>query len=198
MRILVFGGTSFLGRAIVAEGLRRGHDLTLFTRGITGPGLFATATHLIGDRDVGDYRALAGNAWEAVVDVTAYVPRHVAQAIAAVPGHFGRWLLISTGSVYDRFRAYDGMDESAPRLSPRRDTEDIDEAYGELKVAVEDDVLARFGNQATIVRPGIVAGPTTRATDSRAGSAAPPVAAVSPYRHDQVSPCAWSTPAMSR
>ena len=91
--------------------------------------------------------------------MTAYLPRHVTQAVAAVEDHAGRWLLISTGSVYDRSRAHLGMDESAPRLAPRRDTEDTDSAYGEFKVAVEDDVLAHFGDRATIVRPGLIAGP---------------------------------------
>lgn len=71
MRILVLGGTSFLGRAIAKEALGRGHDLTLFTRGMTGPGLFPTAQRMVGDRDVGDYRALTGASWDAVVDVTA-------------------------------------------------------------------------------------------------------------------------------
>jgi 2'-hydroxyisoflavone reductase len=158
MRILVLGGTSFIGRAIVSEALLREHDLTLFSRGRTGSELFPEATRLVGDRDTGDYAALVGGTWDAVVDVTAYVPRHVAQATRALD-HQGRWLLISTGSVYDKDRGWDGMTEDAPRVAPERESEDVTAHYGALKVACEDDVLELFGERATIVRPGIVGGP---------------------------------------
>ena len=161
MRILVLGGTSFVGRAIAAEALVRGDELTLFSRGITRAALFARADRRKGDRETGDYASLADGSWDAVVDVSAYVPRHVAQAAEAVQDRGGRYLLISTGSVYDRaLAAPEAMDENAPRLAPVRNTEEVTgETYGALKVACEDDVLARFVDRATIVRPGIVAGP---------------------------------------
>ncbi len=157
----MLGGTSFVGRAIAAEALGRGDELTLFSRGITGAALFARADRRKGDRETGDYASLADGSWDAVVDVSAYVPRHVAQAAEAVQDRGGRYLLISTGSVYDRaLAAPDAMDENAPRLAPVRNTEEVTgETYGALKVACEDDVLARFVDRATIVRPGIVAGP---------------------------------------
>ena len=157
----MLGGTSFVGRAIAAEAVGRGDELTLFSRGITGAALFARADRRKGDRETGDYASLADGSWDAVVDVSAYVPRHVAQAAEAVQDRGGRYLLISTGSVYDRaLAAPDAMDENAPRLAPVRNTEEVTgETYGALKVACEDDVLARFVDRATIVRPGIVAGP---------------------------------------
>ena len=156
----MLGGTSFVGRAIAAEALVRGDELTLFNRGIRGAALFARADRRKGDRETGDYASLADGSWDAVVDVSAYVPRHVAQAAEAVQDRGGRYLLISTGSVYDRtLAAPDAMDENAPRLAPVRNTEEVTgETYGALKVACEDDVLARFVDRATIVRPGIVAG----------------------------------------
>ena len=160
MRILVLGGTSFVGRAIVEDALGQGDDVTLFGRGQTGPELFPTLTRARGDRATGDYAALAHGAWDAVVDVSGYVPRHVQQAIAAVGQRVGRYLFISTGSVYDRAQAVDGLTEDTPRLAPERGTEDSSgPAYGPLKVACEDDVLALLGSRATIVRPGVVAGP---------------------------------------
>jgi 2'-hydroxyisoflavone reductase len=161
MRILVLGGTSFVGRAIVEALLRRGHEVTLFSRGRTGAELFPGVERRIGDRATGDYSSLAGGSWDAVVDVSGYVPRHVAQAMDAVGDDVRRYLFISTGSVYDYRRAPAGkLDEDCPRLEARRDTEDSSgAAYGPLKVACEDDVLARFGGRATVVRPGIVAGP---------------------------------------
>lgn len=160
MRILVLGGTSFVGRAIVDDLRSRGDDVALFTRGKTNPDLFPDVERLIGDRDTGEYGSLADRSWDAVVDVSAYVPRHVAQATEALDGRGGRYLFISTGSVYDRTKAADSMTEDSPRLAPERGTEEIDaETYGRLKVACEDDVLTAYGDRATIVRPGIVAGP---------------------------------------
>jgi 2'-hydroxyisoflavone reductase len=158
VNVLVLGGTSFVGRAIVDDLLARDHAPTLFSRGVTGPELFPGVPRLVGDRDTGDYTAVAGSNWDAVVDVSGYVPRQVAQACDAVTQ--GRYLFISTGSVYDRTRASDGMTEDSPRLPAYRESEEITgETYGRLKVACEEDVLGRFGDRATIVRPGIVAGP---------------------------------------
>ncbi len=168
MRLLVLGGTSFVGRAIVAEALRRGDDVTLFSRGRTGTDLFPEAERRRGDRDRGDYASLAGGGWDAVVDVSGYVPRHVQQAADAVAERTSRYLFISTGSVYDVSRAPEVINEDAPRLAPERSTEQVDgDTYGGLKVACEDDALAGWGERATLVRPGIVAGaddPTDRFT----------------------------------
>lgn len=161
MDVLVLGGTSFVGRAIVADLVARGHEPTLFTRGKTNPELFPALPRRTGDRESGDYASLADGRWDAVVDVSGYVPRHVTQAMLALADRSHRYLFISTGSVYDRFGASpSGMDEDSPRLEPYRDGEEITgETYGRLKVACEDDLLARLGDRATIVRPGIVAGP---------------------------------------
>lgn len=159
LNVLVLGGTSFVGRAIVEDLLERGHAPTLFSRGRTGAELFPGVPRLTGDRDAGDYGALADGTWEAVVDVSGYVPRHVAEAADAV-GNVRRYLFISTGSVYDRTQAGDGMTEDSARLPAYRESEEVTgETYGPLKVACEDDVLERFGTRATVVRPGIVAGP---------------------------------------
>jgi 2'-hydroxyisoflavone reductase len=160
MRILLLGGTSFVGRAIVDDLLAGGHELSLFSRGKTGTDLFPALDRRTGDRDTGDYASLEVGTWDAVVDVSGYVPRHVGEAADALARRAGRYLFISTGSVYDRTKAPSGMTEDAARLAPERGTEEItNETYGPLKVACEDDVLARYGRDATIVRPGIVAGP---------------------------------------
>ncbi|NGN65497.1 NAD-dependent epimerase/dehydratase family protein [Streptomyces sp. A7024] len=161
MRLLILGGTAFVGRAIVADALRSGHEVTLFGRGKTGNDLFPEAERLIGDRDTGDYDALrAAGRWDAVVDVSGYVPRHVGQAMDALGDRAGRYLFISSGAVY----ALDGLapdsDEDAARVPPVRDTEVVGgKTYGGLKVACEDDVTARYGERATVARPGRVAGP---------------------------------------
>lgn len=163
MDILVLGGTSFVGRAIVECLLAGGHRPALFNRGRTGTDLFPGVERLVGDRDSGDYAALAGRSWDAVVDVTGYVPRHVEQAVAAVGDRLGRYIFISTGLVYDRFAATGVITEASPRLSPWRESEVVDDGtYGPLKVACEDDLVAHFGPRASFVRPGWVAGPYDR------------------------------------
>ncbi|MGA5132964.1 NAD-dependent epimerase/dehydratase family protein [Streptomyces olivoreticuli] len=164
MRILILGGTSFVGRAIVEDALRNGAEMTLFGRGRTGTGLFPGVPRRIGDRDTGDYSALGEGTWDAVVDVSGYVPRHVGQAMEALGDRVGRYLFISSHAVYARTGVGPGSDEGTPRRAPVRDTEELTEAtYGPLKVACEDDVLARYGARATVVRPGKVVGPYDRA-----------------------------------
>ncbi|MCM2416312.1 NAD-dependent epimerase/dehydratase family protein [Streptomyces sp. RKAG290] len=160
MRILVLGGTSFVGRAVVNDALRTGAEVTLFGRGRTGPELFPNVPRRIGDRDTGDYTALRDDRWDAVVDVSGYVPRHVRQAMGALGDRVGRYLFISSQAVYVRAGVGPGSDEDTPRRPPVRDTEELtEETYGPLKAACEDDVSARYGSQATIVRPGKVVGP---------------------------------------
>jgi 2'-hydroxyisoflavone reductase len=160
MRLLVLGGTVFVGRAIVADALRCGAEVTLFGRGKSRAEAFPGVPRLIGDRDTGDYAALRDGSWDAVVDVSGYVPRHVGQAMDALGDRAGRYLFISSHAVYRRDGVLPGSTEDTPRRPPRRDTEELDdETYGPLKVACEDDVLARYGSRATIVRPGKVAGP---------------------------------------
>jgi 2'-hydroxyisoflavone reductase len=160
MRILVLGGTSFVGRAIVDDALGEGADVTLFGRGRTGAGLFPGIPRRIGDRDTGDYAALRDGRWDAVVDVSGYVPRHVGQAMEVLGDRVGRYLFISSCAVYARTGVGPGSDEDTPRRAPVRDTEELTEdTYGPAKVACEDDAVARYGSRATIVRLGKVAGP---------------------------------------
>ena len=126
-------------------------------------GIFCAAGQIpgvSGDRDTGDYPALRRGRWDAVVDVSGYVPRHVGQAMDALGDRAGRYLFISSHAVYQRAGVSPGSTEDTPRRPPVRDTEELDEeTYGRLKVACEDDVTARYGSRATIVRPGKVAGP---------------------------------------
>ncbi len=158
MRILVLGGTKFVGRAFVEAALDDGHELTLLHRGVTGADLFPEAEHLLADRG-GELEVLAGRRWDACVDVSGYLPRHVRDSTRALADGVERYVYISTISVYaDLARP---SDESAP-LAHLDDetTETIDGGtYGGLKAACERHVDAAFGSRATIVRPGYVVGP---------------------------------------
>src|SRR5215218_6043176 len=98
MRILILGGTVFLGRHVAAAALARGHGLTLFNRGRTNPDLFPEAEKLRGDRD-GDLGALAGRSFDAVVDTSGYVPRIVRRTLDAL-GDVGHYTFVSSISVY--------------------------------------------------------------------------------------------------
>ena len=162
MRLLLLGGTGFVGRHITEAALAAGHDVTLFNRGQTNAGLFEGATRLTGDRESGDLSALGAGEWDAVVDVNAYTPRRVRESIEALRGRVGWYTFISTVSVYVHGPSTGApVDESAPleRLEDPSTEQVTGETYGGLKVRCEEEVQAAFPGEHTIVRPGIVAGP---------------------------------------
>src|ERR1700739_4876150 len=99
MRILVLGGTRFLGRAIVDAALGRGDTVTMFNRGKTNPGLFPGVETVAGDRTA-DLSALDGREWDAVVDVAAYDPDEVRLSAETFAKRTGRYVFVSTVSVY--------------------------------------------------------------------------------------------------
>src|SRR5437764_2224208 len=109
MRILVIGGTSFVGRGIVEQLLGRGHEVTLFNRGRTNPDVFPDAEHLTGDRD-DNLSALEGRSWDATLDVCAYVPAQVRSLLSTLADSAGHYTFISTVSVYGQDVADEGFD----------------------------------------------------------------------------------------
>jgi 2'-hydroxyisoflavone reductase len=162
MRILIIGGTAFVGRYIAQAAADRGHDLTLFHRGKTGTDLFPHATHLSGDRD-DDLSALSDGGWDATIDVCAYFPRQVRSLAAALRGRGGRYVFISSVSAYSP-SVPPGYDESAPLadIGDPDATEVTEENFGGLKVACEHAGTELFGPGTTIIRPTYVIGPHDR------------------------------------
>jgi 2'-hydroxyisoflavone reductase len=155
MRILVLGGTQFLGRHVVEAALERGHEAVLFNRGRTRPDLFPGLEKLRGDRD-GDLGALARRAFDAVVDTSGYVPRVVSQTIEAL-GDVGHYTFVSTMSVYREESRALGEEGAVAGLAD--DTEQVgNETYGPLKALCEDVVRSRFPG-AFVPRPGLIVGP---------------------------------------
>jgi 2'-hydroxyisoflavone reductase len=158
MKVLVIGGTRFLGRHLVEALLARHHEITLFNRGRTAPGLFADVEEIHGDREL-NLERLAGRRWDAVIDTCGYLPRVVRATCEALHGAVERYVFVSSISVYARFDAAQ-IDEDAP-LAALDDplVEDVAAHYGALKAACEREVQAAFGTNALLVRPGLIVGP---------------------------------------
>ena len=155
MRILVLGGTMFLSRAVAADAVARGHDVTCAARGESGS-VPDGANHVVLDRESPDWSGLDGP-WDAVVDV-ARTPSWVRSALDHLAD--AHWTFVSTISVYADHATPGGTPETLPLLPPL--TEDVEqdsaEKYGSSKVACEQDVQAR-ARAALIVRPGLIIGP---------------------------------------
>ncbi|HRJ25887.1 MAG TPA: NAD-dependent epimerase/dehydratase family protein [Fimbriimonadaceae bacterium] len=158
MKILVIGGTRFVGRHFVEAALARGHDLTLVHRGKSGPDLFPEVRSILSDR-----RELAGalpdEMWDAVADTCAYFPIDVQRACEALRGRVGYALQVSTISVYDDPQGQP-LDEQSP-LAQLDDPETLEltgETYGGLKAACERVAETGFPNLG-IVRPTYILGP---------------------------------------
>ena len=158
MRLLVLGGTKFLGRAVVEAALARGDDVTIFTRGRTNPDLFDGVTRLRGDRK-SDLTALDTGEWDAVVDTSAYVPRVARASAELLSGRAAHYTLISSISVYA------GFTERPREESPLATTDDLateeitGETYGPLKALCEAAVRDGFEGASAHVRAGLIVGP---------------------------------------
>ena len=158
MRILILGGTRFLGRAITEAAIGRGDTVTLFNRGKTNPGLYPGVETVIGDRADG-LPAVAGREWDAVVDVAGYTPAAVRLSAQAFAATAASYVFVSTCSVYADQASRQGQLEGAAlaRLSPG--LADYPDNYGANKALCETAVRDAFGDRALIPRPGLITGP---------------------------------------
>jgi 2'-hydroxyisoflavone reductase len=158
VRLLVLGGTKFLGRGIVDAALARGHSVTLFNRGVTNPGLYPEVESIRGDRG-GDLSRLSGREWDGVIDPSGYLPRVVRASAELLRGAAGHYVFVSSISVYaDPLAA--GSDESAPLVDAVPDADEVTgETYGGLKVGCEEVVREVFGGAHANVRAGLIVGP---------------------------------------
>lgn len=161
VKLLILGGTKFLGRATVEAALATGHEVTLFNRGQTNPELFSEAEKLHGDRN-DDLSALTGRSWDAVVDTSAYVPQQVTASATMLANAAGYYLFVSSVSAYaDLSKPVDEDSDLAVLEEGQPDdrlAEDFSN-YGALKVLCERAAAAGFGGPTAIVRPGLIVGP---------------------------------------
>ncbi|MGB9181819.1 MAG: SDR family oxidoreductase [Pyrinomonadaceae bacterium] len=172
MKILILGGTGFLGRHLAEAALARGHELTLFNRGVRAPELFPNVERLQGDRK-GNLEALRGRSWDAVVDTSGYVPSDVQKSAELLADNVEHYTFISSQSVYANFEK-PKIDESHPvqTLTDEqvREAEEIDpegptvavsyrEMYGGLKALCERAADEAMQGRALNVRAGLIVGP---------------------------------------
>ena len=161
-KILILGGTQFVGRHIAEASIRAGHAVTILNRGLTPDPLAPQVERLRGDRDAGPdgLAALRNRTWDACIDVSGFTPLQVRPALDLLRNRIHRYVFISAVAVYgDPPRG--PVTENLPLLAPAPDdVVDLDqEMYGRAKVACENLCNATFADRATILRPQIVAGP---------------------------------------
>jgi 2'-hydroxyisoflavone reductase len=152
MRVLILGGTVFLGRHVAGEALARGHDLTLFTRGRHGAHLFPQARHLHGDRG-GDLSALTEGEWDVVIDTSGFRGEDVAASAQLLADRAAQYVFVSSVNAHPGWPA-EPVDEDSPTSY-----DDTDDDYGAQKAASERAAEAAMPGRVTLVRSGLLAGP---------------------------------------
>jgi 2'-hydroxyisoflavone reductase len=155
VKLLVIGGTAFVGRNIVEAALAAGHDVSIFNRGRTNASLFPDAEHITGDRET-DLSALAGRGFETVIDTCGYVPRIVTASAELLAKSVERYVFVSSLSVYADAPVL--TEESPLQQASDPSSEDVANDYGALKALCEQTAESAFPGRALIVRPGLIVG----------------------------------------
>jgi len=158
MKLLLLGGTAYLGPELVEAARARGHEVTLFNRGKTRPGLFPELEKLHGDRD-GQLDALRGRRWDVVLDTSGYVPRIVRRSAELLAPWVERYVFVSSISVYAE-EARAPISEGSPlAVAPDPASEDVRAHYGALKALCEQAAEAAMPGRVLAIRPGLIVGP---------------------------------------
>jgi 2'-hydroxyisoflavone reductase len=158
VKLLLLGGTQFLGPHLVEAALAQEHEVTLFNRGQHNPDLFPQLERLRGDR-TGDFSELTTRHWDAVIDTSGYLSKVVRASARALAGSVERYIFISSISVYADF-SKEGLDEGAEVAKLGTQTEDMnDETYGARKALCERAVEQELPGRALLIRPGLIVGP---------------------------------------
>lgn len=168
LKILILGGTAFLGPAVVEQARMRGHEITLFNRGRTNADMFPDLEKLQGDRD-GDLESLKGGKWDVCLDDSGYIPHMVKDSAQLLSPNVGQYIFISSVSVYADV-SKPGVNESSPvatisagDLAAAKTQKDITGAnYGALKALCEQAAQAACPGRTCVIRPGLIVGPRDR------------------------------------
>jgi 2'-hydroxyisoflavone reductase len=157
MRLLILGGTGFIGPHLVRHAVDRGHHVTIFTRGRRSPDLPASVERLVGDRN-GQLGALQGKKWDAVIDDSATNPEWVRMSTELLADAVGSYLFTSSTGVYYPYLVR-GVDETVQPHLEVVDPKDGSETYGVAKAQSERQTQRVFGERAIVVRPTYIVGP---------------------------------------
>jgi len=157
LKILILGGTGFLGPHLVEIAKARGHTVTLFNRGKTHPELFPDLEKLRGDRD-GKLDALKGRGWDSCIDTSGYAPRIVTQSARLLAPHLKQYQFVSSISVFAE-DVKPGADESTPTQTLTEPGSEDRRHYGALKALCEQAAEAALPGRAMNIRPGLIVGP---------------------------------------
>jgi 2'-hydroxyisoflavone reductase len=163
LRILILGGTGFIGPYQVHYAVARGHQVTVFNRGRSQAELPASVEQLIGDRK-DDLRALEGRDWDVVIDNPTTLPKWIADIGPILQDRTRHYVFISSVSVYAD-TSVEGMDEDTPLLPYEGDEDPMGltrvtgALFGPLKALSEQESEKWFPGRTTIVRPGLIVGP---------------------------------------
>lgn len=159
MKLLIIGGTVFLGRALVEAARTRGHTITLFNRGQSNPNLFPDVEQIHGDR-AGALSALRNRRWDAAIDTCGYVPRIVQMSAEALAKSVEHYTFISTISVYADVSRPGVNEQSLVGTLDDPSVEDVTgESYGPLKALSERAAAAALPGRVLTLRPGLIVGP---------------------------------------
>lgn len=170
-KLLILGGTGFLGPAIVEVAVARGHSVTLFNRGRTNADLFPELEKLEGDRNTGDLKSLEGRSFDAWIDTSGYVPGHVAATAKLAAEAAASYVFVSSISVYEGFgeKAGDMDEDAAVATVPdevvnavktiQESFRDGGRHYGGFKALCEQAAEAAMPGRVANIRPGLIVGP---------------------------------------
>lgn len=159
MKILIIGGTRFLGKHLAESFKRNNHEVTLFHRGKTAAeGTIENVHEIIGDRDQ-DLSLLKNNSWDVVVDTCGYFPKQVRKTAESLHQNVTSYIFVSSVSVYEDQSVRSLTEEANTAVLTDPDVTEIGEHYGALKAACEQEVLDVFTDRALIIRPGLIVGP---------------------------------------
>ena len=159
LKILILGGTGFIGPHQVEAALGRGHQVSIFNRGQTAPDMFPYIENLTGDRD-NDLQALKGRKWDAVIDNSGFIPRWVRQTAELLQGNVGQYVYMSSISIYADNSVIGQSEEGRLlKLEDPNTEEASNQNYGGMKALSEEYVRASFPQRATLARAGLIVGP---------------------------------------
>ncbi|HKP71521.1 MAG TPA: NAD-dependent epimerase/dehydratase family protein [Pyrinomonadaceae bacterium] len=158
MKLLILGGTGFLGRYVAEAARAAQHEVSVFSRGRRDDALPGEFEKLRGDRE-GDLGALAGRKWDSVIDASGFLPRHVSATAELLADAVDHYIFISSIAVYEDFGGK-GIDETAPLAWLPEGVETVTrETYGALKAKCEKAAERAMPGRVLNVRPGIMVGP---------------------------------------